>query len=71
MVYLVQFHISMPGYSSFTYTAIYLSGIQYILAYLLIANHALSHVEERNYHWYGGKTITISYGKYKYYIFEE
>ena len=39
MVYRGRFHISMPRNRSFTYTAFYFSEIQYILAYLLPADH--------------------------------
>ena len=39
MVYSGQLYISMPNYNSCTYTAFYLSRIQYILSHLLIANY--------------------------------
>ena len=39
MVYSGQLYISMPNYNSCTYTAFYLSGIQYIFSHLLIANY--------------------------------
>lgn len=46
MVYSGQFYISMLSYSSFSYTAFYLSRIQCILAYLLIANYYIEQAED-------------------------
>ena len=46
VVYSGQFYISMLSYSSFLYTAVYLSRIQCILAYLLIANYYIEQAED-------------------------